>query len=235
MNNFLNSIDVSQMVNDIKEIRETVNGRHYLSELKVGVSKSGRKHIMLDFIHTANADNGIKDYLRFSSVDAFLTSFNRIKYAFEHLSDVERPLSNLALPQPFIVEMNPATTGVESSPKEYIFNAQELFVSSGSDISVFQKAKQQWFNDIKSALGEGWELLENTDKKSTIKTEDGKEVSDVQYYYAVKMEQQNVDIFVNKIIELGQSLIKKVCVLNVSEKEEGKSFQNVQTYIESKI
>ena len=49
------------------------------------------------------------------------------------------------------------------------------------------------------------------------------------------MEQQNVDIFVNKIIELGQSLIKKVCVLNVSEKEEGKSFQNVQTYIESKI
>ena len=69
MSNFLNNTSISNIVDDIKEIRETQNGRHFLSAISVGVNKTGQKHICLDFTHTANADNGIKDYLRFSSVD----------------------------------------------------------------------------------------------------------------------------------------------------------------------
>ena len=148
---FLNNLTLGGMSENLKNIRETKNGKHFLKSVESHTNKkNGSLSVKFDFVNNLNPDMGVNDYLRTSNYGNLANSFNRLKYLMKCIANDEFFFPK-AIKEGRIPEITyPIMTSVEQlgqpgeapttvqERKHWEVNCQELYAQAEED---FQNAR----------------------------------------------------------------------------------------------
>ena len=245
---FLNNLTLGGMSENLKNIRETKNGKHFLKSIESHTNKkNGSLSVKFDFVNNLNPEMGIDDYLRTSNYRNLQNSFQRLRYLMRSIATDElffsKAISEGKVPEityPIMTSVQ-QTANVGEEPqtvqtlKYWELDCQALYAQAEQDFANgkipegksigdrYAKLKALRLQEIRSTLDADCDLIKNPSKDVFHKVQDEngveKEVISKEYYIAMGINSDKVPSFVNAIVELMQPYVNKFVILEVGVDE----------------